>query len=44
MLKRVFKYIKKQYLINTMSPSEYARYLGVKVGDDCNIHITSFGL
>ena len=43
MLVRIFNYIKRLYKIKTMTPSQYARTLGVKVGNDCSIAISYFG-
>jgi len=43
MLKRVIDYLKREYKIKTMNPSDYARSLGVKVGKNCSIGITYFG-
>lgn len=43
MIKRIVNYLVRQYKIRTMSPSRYARSLGVKVGDDCSIGINYFG-
>ncbi|MDD3003616.1 acyltransferase [Flavobacterium sp.] len=43
MIKRILKYIKRQYKIKIMNPSDYARSLGVKVGSNCDIAISYFG-
>jgi acetyltransferase-like isoleucine patch superfamily enzyme len=43
MITRIFNYLKRQYKIKTMNPSDYARSLGVKVGENCDIGISYFG-
>ncbi|MBU2996741.1 acyltransferase [Cellulophaga baltica] len=42
-MKKIFSLIKEKYKIITLSGVNYARYKGVKVGDNCRILITSFG-
>ena len=42
-MKRIFKYIKFLYLRVFLSNTEYARYIGVKIGDNCRIYIRDFG-
>lgn len=43
MITRIFNCLKRQYKIKTMNPSDYARSLGVKVGENCDIGISYFG-
>ena len=43
MITRIFNYLNRQYKIKTMNPSDYARSLGVKVGENCDIGISYFG-
>ncbi|CAM3965995.1 DapH/DapD/GlmU-related protein [Flavobacterium antarcticum] len=43
MISRILKYLRRYYKIKTMNPSDYARSLGVKVGNNCSIAINYFG-
>lgn len=43
MIFRIIKKIKKQYKLFFLSPIEYAKDLGVNIGDGCSIRTRSFG-
>ncbi len=42
-MKKIFLLLKHYYHIYTKSGEEYARYKGVKVGENCRIYIRNFG-
>jgi acetyltransferase-like isoleucine patch superfamily enzyme len=43
MIKALFDFLKKIYILKTKGGVAYARSLGVKVGNDCRIYIHEFG-